>query len=501
MYYQVTSGIVLGVEGKLIRVEVDASHGMPYFSMVGYLSSEVKEAKERVISALRSVSFSLPPKRITVNLSPADIRKAGSSFDFPIAVAILGSFDFFPLKQLKDAFIAGEMSLEGTLRPVKGLLPMILEAKKQGIKKCFVPKANQKELIGIQGIDIYLISTLQEMVDFLRGSLVLDKMIPRKFPTGKRPSCPDFADVKGQYQMKRALEIAAAGRHNILLIGPAGCGKSLLAQCVQGIVPPLEQGELEEVCAIYSAKGIAYDNGGYPPVRNPHHSVSATSLLGGGTHLSAGEITLAHHGILLLDELAEFKKFCLEGLREPMENQNIAISRSGRQFLFPSDIMVVATMNPCPCGQYPDRKKCTCSFAERERYRKKISRPLLERFDMILWVQRVELDDLVLEAEHSEVILERIIYGRNRQRERYKKEQFHYNSRIPSEKIEEICNLDEDASHFVQQIFEQKELSMREFHHMLKVARTIADIDGEEKITMKHIAEASYFYTREADSV
>lgn len=497
MYYQVISGIVLGVEGQLIHVEVDASHGIPYFSMVGYLSSEVKEAKERVISALRSVSFSLPPKRITVNLSPANVRKAGSSFDFPIAIAILGSFDFFPVKQLKNAFIAGEMSLEGTIRPVKGLLPMILEAKKQGITKCFVPKANEKELIGIHGIDIYLIASLGEMVGYLRGSKTLHKMVPRKFFPGKRMSCPNFSEVKGQYQMKRALEIATAGRHNILMIGPAGCGKSLLAQCVQGIVPPLEEEELQEVCAIYSAQGVAYQNGGYPPIRYPHHTVSVPALLGGGTHLSAGEITLAHHGILILDELAEFKRFCLEGLREPMENQMIAISRSGHQFIFPSDIMVVATTNLCPCGQYPNRKKCICTVVERERYRKRISRPLLERFDMILCAEKVELKDLDSETDSSEIILERILYGRNRQKERYKKEQFHYNSRIPMDKIEEICCLDADADCFVQQIFKQKELSMREFHHMLKVARTIADMADEEHITINHIAEAASFYNCE----
>ncbi|MEE1313557.1 MAG: YifB family Mg chelatase-like AAA ATPase [Lachnospiraceae bacterium] len=499
MYYQVISGTVLGVEGILVRVEADCSNGMPYFTMVGYLSSEVKEAKERVIAALRAVSFTLPPKRITINLSPADLRKAGSSFDFPIALAILGSFELFPKVRLKDCFLAGELSLEGILRPVKGLLPMILEAKRHGIKKCYVPKANEKELIGIQGVDIYLVSTLSEMLESLKGRISLPKVKTKQFYTDKRPKYPDFSEVKGQYQLKRALEIAAAGRHNVLMIGPAGSGKSMLARCLLGVIPPLEKEELQEVYAIYSARGMGYNNGIYPPVRNPHHTVSPSAFLGGGVHLNAGEITLAHHGILLLDELAEFKRNCLEGLREPMENQNIAISRSGRQFLFPSDIMVVATTNPCPCGYYPDREKCKCTPMERSRYRKKISRPLMERFDMILWAQNVDLADLEKENENSKQIAKRILYGRNRQKIRYKKEKFHYNSRIPADKIEEICKFEKETKTFVNQIFHQKELSMREFHHMLKVALTIADMEGSDEITIGHIAEASSYYCREEE--
>jgi magnesium chelatase family protein len=501
MYYQVMSGIVLGVEGRLIRVEVDASNGMPYFSMVGYLSSEVKEARERVIAALRSVSFSLPPKRITVNLSPADVRKAGSAFDFPIAVAILGSFELFPVKQLEDAFLAGEMSLEGSIRSVKGLLPMILEAKKQKISKCFVPKENAKELIGVQGIDIYLVSSLSEMLDYLRGFTDLEKIKPKSFIRGKRPLYPDFSEVKGQFQIKRALEIAATGRHNVLLIGPAGCGKTLLSRCLVGVIPPLNPEELQEVCAIYSAKGMEYENAGYPPVRNPHHTVSVSAFLGGGTHLSAGEITLANHGILLLDELAEFHKRCLEGLREPMENHKIAISRGGKQYVFPSDIVIIATSNPCPCGKFPDLSRCTCSPSQRSAYRKKLSRPLLERFDMILWVEQVDYEDFKESYDDSEIIQHRIEYGRQQQMKRYEGEDFHYNSRIPTQKIEEVCRMDQETEQFVQQIFTQKELSMREFHHMLKVARTIADLEGKSEITIQHVAEAASYYTREADGL
>lgn len=496
MYYQVISGIVLGVEGSLVRVEVDASNGMPYFSMVGYLSSEVKEAKDRVISALRSVSFPLPPKRITVNLSPADIRKAGSSFDFPIAVAILGSFELFPIQQLKDAFLAGEMSLEGVIRPVRGLLPMILEAKKHGLKKCFVPKANQKELVGIQGIDIYPVATLKEMLDYLRGYQTINKLEPKKFKAGNKPVYPDFSEVKGQYQIKRALEIAAAGRHNVLIIGPSGCGKSMLARCLIGVLPKLDQEELQEVRAIYSARGLSYENAGYPPVRNPHHSVSPSAFLGGGTHLNAGEITLAHDGILLLDEFSEFKKTCIEGLREPMENHNIAISRVGKQYVFPSDFMVVATTNPCPCGNYPDRTKCKCTVSQRIHYRKKVSRPVLERFDMILWAEPVAFEDFDDDSIDSDTISKRILYGRNRQKLRYEKESFSYNSRIPNDKIDEVCNFDDDTKTFMKTIFQQKELSMREFYHMLKVSRTIADLSGEEQISIEHVAEAASFYNR-----
>lgn len=501
MYYQVISGIVLGVEGNLVRVEVDASNGMPYFSMVGYLSSEVKEAKDRVISALRTVSFSLPPKRITVNLSPADIRKVGSSFDFPIAVAILGSFELFPANQLKDAFLAGEMSLEGVIRPVKGLLPMILEAKKHGLKACFVPESNQKELIGIQGIDIHLVSSLQEMLDYLRGKKKLKKIKPKQFAIGKRPRYPDFSEVKGQYQIKRAMEIAATGRHNMLVIGPAGCGKSLLARCLLGVLPELEPEELQEVCAIYSARGISYENGGYPPVRSPHHTVSPSAFLGGGAHLSPGEITLAHHGILLLDELAEFKKTCIEGLREPMENHHIAIGRVGKQYVFPSDFMVIATTNACPCGNYPDRTKCRCTLTQRVHYQQKISRPILERFDMILRAEKVELDDFYDEYDNSAAISEHILYGRNRQKLRYIKENFSYNSRIPDYKLDEICNFDDDTGAFMKKVFQQKNLSMREFHHMLKVARTIADLADETQISIEHIAEAASFYNREANEL
>ena len=497
MYYQVTSGIVLGVEGKLVRVEADVSNGLPSVTMVGYLSSEVKEARERVIAALRSVSFSIPPKRITINLSPANVRKAGSSFDFPIALAILGSFGMFDHEKLKDAFIAGELSLEGKVRGVRGLLPMILEAKYKGIRQCFVPKENADELAGIRGIDVYLVSTLTEMVDYLKGRCSLPKIQEKQFYSEKPPVYPDFSEIKGQEHIKRALEIAATGRHNILIIGPAGCGKTALTRCLLGILPPMEEEEIQEVYAIYSSRGIAYENGAYPPVRNPHHTVSPSAFLGGGAHLNAGEISLAHNGVLLLDEMTEFHRACREGLREPMEEHSISISRSGHQFLFPSDFMVVATANPCPCGAFPDRKKCTCTPVERSRYQKRISRPVLERFDMIIWAENVRLHEMQQKTESSAVIKKRIIYGRKRQQERFGEEKFHYNSRVPLDRMEEFCRMDAQTSRFIQRIFVEKELSMREFYHMQRVAMTIADLEGEKEVGIRHIAEASSYYVRE----
>lgn len=507
MYYQILSGIVSGVRGQMISIEVDASNGMPYFSMVGYLSSEVKEAKERVMSALRSVSFALPPKRITVNLSPANIKKAGSSFDFPIAIAILGSFQKFPQEKLKGSFAAGEISLDGSIRSVKGILPMVLEAKRQKVTTCYIPKENQKEVIGVQGIDIYLVSSLAEFLDYLKGKTELEKLKPKQFEIKKRVAYPDFSDVKGQFQVKRALEIAATGRHNILLVGPAGCGKSLLSKCLLGVIPPLEKEEYEEIRSIYSAKGMKYEWEGYPPIRMPHHSIPPASFLGGGNHLQAGEVTLAHHGILLLDELPEFKRTCLEGLREPMEEHCISISRNGNHEVFPADFMILATMNHCPCGNYPNLQKCTCSFMQRKRYQNRLSRPLLERFDMILRVKAIDLqEEKILESKAkdemtSEVIYQHILYGRNKQKMRYEKENFHYNSRIPSSKIEEACKMDGDTAKFSKMIFGQKELSMREFHHMLRVARSIADLEGAEEISMAHVAEAASYYMREDEEV
>ncbi|MCQ2492688.1 MAG: YifB family Mg chelatase-like AAA ATPase [Lachnospiraceae bacterium] len=491
MYYSVKSGTIDGMKGAVVNVEVDASNGMPYFSMVGYLSHEVREAKERVIAALRTVGFTLPPKRITVSLSPADLKKAGASFDFPIAIAVLGSFQFFPTKQLENAFLAGELGLEGSLRAAKGLLPMLLEAKNQGITTCYIPVENVSEVGSITGMDIYPVETLSQMVDYLRGIETLEKLEHQTYTPGERPDYPDFADIKGQSLAKRALEIAAAGRHNILFIGPAGCGKTLLAHSLMSIIPPLTEKENQEVASIYSARGEPRKNHGYPPLRAPHHTISYSAFLGGGNQLKAGEITLAHKGVLLIDEMPEFRRNCLEGLREPMQNHHIAISRTNGTFEFPADAMIVATANPCPCGNYPDMNKCHCTEIDRKRYVGKITKPLIERFDMIINVGKVCEQDFDEPVEKSEQIYKRIINRRNTGKSAA-------NGRISSSEIENACKMNAETKRFSIRLMHLREFSMREYHNMLRVAKTIADLDGQEEVQIKHISEAAQLYDTSA---
>ena len=384
----------------MISVEADASDGLPGFAMVGYLASEVREAQDRVRTALRNSGYRLPPKRVTVNLAPADIRKYGSGFDLPIAVAVLSAHGYLPQELLKNTFFAGELGLDGRIHGIHGVLGMVMEAKRSGCTSCIVPSANVREGAVIQGIDVYGAAHLSEVVDHITAGNPLPKIsinIEEMLARGHVGSALDFADIKGQHMAKRAAEIAAAGMHNLLLGGPPGAGKTMIASRIPGILPPLSVEETLEVSQIHSVAGTLPEEGILTerPFRMPHHTVSSVAMAGGGMNPRPGEISLAHRGVLYLDELPEFQKDTMEVLRQPLEEGKIRISRNSGRYVFPAEFMLVASRNPCRCGYYPDRQRCRCSEIEVRRYLHRISRPLLDRIDLHVEVQQLPYDDLV----------------------------------------------------------------------------------------------------------
>lgn len=495
MYCKVLSGTVHGVGGLIIQVEADVSDGLPGFSMVGMLSSEVKEAGERVRTALKNSKYKIPPKRITVNLSPADIRKEGAAFDLAIAVAILVNLGYIPQENLKDVLIVGELSLNGDVNRVNGVLPIVCEAEKQRCKICVVPWENAREASVIKDIAVVGVKNLRDAMDFLMTK-DKDKYICKKEESvgidGKREA--DFSEVIGQAALKRAAEVAAAGMHNFLMIGPPGSGKTMIASRIPTILPSVSFEESIEITKVYSVAGILdRDNPLMKnrPFRAPHHTATRSAMAGGGRKALPGEITLANHGVLFLDELPEFDTSVLEILRQPLEEGRVEISRVYGNYNYPARFMLVAAMNPCKCGYYPDLSRCTCNPEQVRRYLRRISRPLLDRIDISVEVPKLEFEQIVSDKreESSCSIRKRVEKAREIQQKRYGNNVC-YNSRLSTSEIKEFCSLDLECSKLIEKVYESLGLTARSYHKLLKVARTIADLDGGGPITKAHVSEA-----------
>ena len=496
MYAQVNSLGVWALEGFVVRVEADLSGGLPQFSIVGLPDSAVKESTDRVRSALKNLGFTYPVSRITVNLAPADVRKTGPVYDLPILLALLAASGQVPGVPADSAFL-GEVSLDGEVRGVNGVLPMALAARQAGLRQLFVPSANAQEAAVVEGLTVYGVSGAGQVVDHLTGKAVLPPAAPlapgQEAPGG---NVPDFADVRGQLEARRALEIAAAGGHNVLMIGAPGTGKSMLAKRLPGILPPLTAAEAIETSKVYSVAGLLPRGGAlltHRPFRAPHHSVSATALSGGGSFPRPGEVSLAHNGVLFLDELPEFPRDALEILRQPLEDGTVTISRVSGSARFPCRFMLVAAMNPCPCGYYghPTRQ-CTCTQYAIDRYLQKVSGPLLDRIDLHVEVMPVEYEALASSraGESSAAILKRVTAARARQQQRYAGTGIACNAYLPSAMLRSACRLTPEAGRMLKSVFEAMGLSARAYDRVLKVSRTIADLEGAEVISAAHVSEA-----------
>ena len=493
MYSLVTTSIIQGIKSIPVYVEADVSDGMPLFEMVGSLSPEVKEAKERVRTALKNIGYILPPKRITINFIPANIRKTGSGFDLPVVAAVLCAIGIVPEEALKDTMVVGEISLSGDVKPVNGILPMVAEAKGRGVTRCIVPAENQTEALLVKEIEIFAVQSIAEMIHILNGGTYIEKEIGKV--VAKTAQMLDFSDIQGQYFVKRACEVAVSGMHNLLMIGPPGAGKTMTAMRIPTILPPLDEKEQMELSKIYSVSGqfqLREQLMEERPFRCPHHTITMQGLVGGGLIPKPGEISLAHKGVLFLDELPEFKQNTIEILRQPMEEKEVRLVRVNGTYEYPADFILVAAMNPCKCGYYPDMQKCRCTAASIERYINRISQPLLDRIDICVETPQIKFEELngTKKEECSDAIRERVIEVHAIQKKRYQKEDFQFNSQIPAARIAEYCALSKDQEKYMKKIYKQLNLTARSYHKILKVARTLADMDASENILDAHLNEA-----------